>query len=68
MLPRNSNMGKYRRRDSELATQLHRPGWRHWVPAMLAAAVGVLVSATPLGQGWEEDLGLSSLFRLRAPR
>ncbi|MEA3278299.1 MAG: CHASE2 domain-containing protein [Pseudomonadota bacterium] len=60
-------MGKYKRWSSEFAKRLRRPEWRHWVPAIIAVAVGVLISATPFGQGWEEDLGLTSLFRLRGP-
>jgi len=40
---------------------------RHFGLGLIVALVGLIVASTPFGRGWEEDLGLTWLFRLRGP-
>jgi len=46
---------------------MRRPLWRQIGLAAVILTLGILVSATPQGRGWEEDFGLTWLFRLRGP-
>jgi adenylate cyclase len=48
-------------------TRAVRPGWRGFLVGLATALLGVVLAATPIGQGFERNVGLDWLFQWRGP-